>query len=239
MSRIVLFHGMTGTPAELLPLAEVLNAQGHAVDLPRLPGHQDCLSDFRRTGAHAYLQACERALFAAVEGERGAVVVGGLSLGSLLALYLAGSFPAVTKGVVLMSCPLRFRHWRHELALRTLSYAPEWALNLLPLVRKAQRKPEVLVVPREGFSKHSIGAAARLIKLRRLAVRSARRLKIPALLLQDPLDHHIHPGAIGMLRVLMPQIEVHLIPGGEHELTLGRKREEVYVRAAQFVEKLA
>jgi pimeloyl-ACP methyl ester carboxylesterase len=88
---IVLFHGLSASPTQFIRFAHELHGHGHNVIVPRLPrhGHRDRLSD-----ALARLTADELRHFAreSVELAQGlgeGVVVGGFSIGGLIATWLA------------------------------------------------------------------------------------------------------------------------------------------------------
>ena len=46
----LLVHGFGGSPFEVLPVAEALEASGFPVSAPTLPGHDTSIDDWRRTG---------------------------------------------------------------------------------------------------------------------------------------------------------------------------------------------
>jgi len=88
---VLLFHGITNCPMQFMALGQRLYEQGANVCIPRLPHHG--LRD-RMTADLANLSADELALFAEHEldlasGLGDTVVVSGLSLGAVLAAYLA------------------------------------------------------------------------------------------------------------------------------------------------------
>jgi len=238
MAKVILFHGLTGEPAEVLPLAQALIADGHQVVTPLLPGHASSIDQLRQVTTEDFLQCAEQALIREVEAERGAVVVAGLSFGAVLALYLAVTFPALIKGAALLSCSLRFRSTKSELLLSALTHLPEVLINQLPVVKKTKRDPDRLELPRVAYLEHSVGALVRLVKIRQTALASAEKLRAPVLMLADPLDHHISPqGALDLCRKL-PNAELYWVEGGEHQLTLGHRRIEVYNQVRDFIGKL-
>lgn len=89
---VLLLHGYTGYPGDLRYLASRLNEVGYTVAVPRYPGHGTNNRDFRasswrdwwRRATDAYLDLASRS-------ER--IVVGGLSMGGLLATLVASHFP--------------------------------------------------------------------------------------------------------------------------------------------------
>jgi carboxylesterase len=85
---VLLVHGFTGSPAELRPLGRYLNERGLTVAAPLLPGHGTTPEDANRWHWKDWLGCAESAL-ADLQSKCRRVFVGGLSLGSLLALMLA------------------------------------------------------------------------------------------------------------------------------------------------------
>jgi carboxylesterase len=85
---VVLVHGLTGSVAETRPMGEYLAARGLSVQCPLLPGHGTHPQDLMRVRWQAWASEVELALH---DLQRGCptVFLGGLSLGALLALWLA------------------------------------------------------------------------------------------------------------------------------------------------------
>jgi len=73
-------------------LARRLNEQGLTVHVPRLPGHGTNREDFRRTGWRDWLRRSIDA-YLDLRSRYDEVCLGGLSMGGLLAIVLAGRFP--------------------------------------------------------------------------------------------------------------------------------------------------
>ena len=92
LPAILLLHGYTGYPGDMRHLATALNQAGYTVSVPRYPGHGTNNRDFRasswrdwlRRGIDAYLD---------LAGRHEHVVVGGLSMGGLIAAIVAARFP--------------------------------------------------------------------------------------------------------------------------------------------------
>lgn len=89
---VLVLHGFTGNPVSMRPLAERLGAAGHAVELPRLPGHgtriDDLLDKTWEDWSAAALAAYDDL---AARAERVAVV--GLSMGGGLTAHVAEHRP--------------------------------------------------------------------------------------------------------------------------------------------------
>ena len=94
---IVLLHGLTASPLQFRAFGERLHARGHTVLIPRLPlhGHGDRMTEALRALSIAQLQATVDATLrhARALGTRTTVV--GFSLGGLLALWAAQTYPEI------------------------------------------------------------------------------------------------------------------------------------------------
>lgn len=90
---VLLLHGFTGIPRELLIVGAALAEAGYAVLAPRYPGHGTDRVDFLSTGAEDWLR---RAIdsYLDLRAEYGTVHVLGHSMGGLIATTVAAAFNA-------------------------------------------------------------------------------------------------------------------------------------------------
>jgi len=125
--RVLLLHGLTGAPTELGYIAHYLHRRGgHSVRVPRLVNHGQPLGVLARTtwrelyasASAAFVEARRRARKTGVP-----LVVGGLSLGAVLALLLAAEHPDDVDGIACLSPTLFYDGWNVP-----------WYQKLLPLV---------------------------------------------------------------------------------------------------------
>ena len=124
---VMLLHGLTGTPTELGYIAYHLQYRGgFAVNCPRLVNHGEPLNVLAATrsgqlyeSARAYFLEAQQAAHAAGVP----LVVGGLSLGAVLALLLAVEFPAAVAGVICLAPTLFYDGWNVP-----------WLQRMIPLV---------------------------------------------------------------------------------------------------------
>lgn len=88
----LLVHGFGGTPAEMRPLGEQLNAQGWAVQAPLLPGFG---SDFANLGSVTHQQwiVTVRNGLIALRRQHGRVVLVGFSMGGAIGVNIAVKTP--------------------------------------------------------------------------------------------------------------------------------------------------
>ncbi len=85
-------HGFTGNPTSMRPIAEAVAAAGFSVELPRLPGHGTTVDDMMTTGWDDWSAEAEAAL-GRLQARCDKVVVGGLSMGGALAVWLGSRHP--------------------------------------------------------------------------------------------------------------------------------------------------
>ena len=111
---VVLIHGFTGSPSELQLLAEALNSEGYGVEVPLLMGHGTNLNELMGVHPQQWIDPLD-ALINRLLSEGQKVVVGGLSLGSILSLQLALRYPQI-KALLLYSPPVRSGDPRRFLA---------------------------------------------------------------------------------------------------------------------------
>lgn len=100
----ILFHGFTAMPGEMRWLGDDLHTRGHTVLGVRLAGHGTHPEDLARTRWTDWLVDVEEALALATSiSER--VVLIGQSMGGVVALLGAGTYPNRVAGVVAIATP--------------------------------------------------------------------------------------------------------------------------------------
>ncbi len=111
---VILLHGFTGSPAEMALLATALHAKGYAVEVPLLVGHGTQLNDLLPVHPQQWVDQVDGVLRSQLaRGQQ--VVLGGLSMGSILALQAALRFPEI-RGLMLYSPPIGSRDVRRFFA---------------------------------------------------------------------------------------------------------------------------
>lgn len=124
--RVLLLHGLTGCPAELGYVAHALRARGRFdVRCPRLMNHGQPMAVLARTTWRELAASAREAFLearCAAQAQGLPLVVGGLSLGAVLALHLAAEFPDDVAGVMCLAPTLFYDGW-----------SVPWYQRLLPL----------------------------------------------------------------------------------------------------------
>lgn len=121
---ILLIHGLGGTPIEMRNVAQSLAAAGHTVLACQLAGHGGTEDELAAATYEDWYASAESAL-AVLESCCTTVLVGGLSMGALLAAMLAARTGDRVAGVVMLAPTLRYDGW-----------SIPWYSFLLPLLIK-------------------------------------------------------------------------------------------------------
>ncbi len=233
----LLFHGLTGTPKEMRELASHLHSRGFDVSVPRLSGHASSIEELRRLPAESWIADATKALLDLRTRKPSAIVIVGLSFGSILGLYLATRSREEVKALVMLSPPTMLRSLKKRFLLSLFSYLPDSMLNRLGLVVKGPRPEGIFRTPRVAYTSHSISALARIFYIYRLARQQTSALRCPVLAIQDPNEHYLLATATQKLQQQLPNSEFtqRWVPGGEHELTIGPRSEEVEQIVSDFL----
>lgn len=234
---VLLFHGFTGSPWELQPLAESLAARGYAVRVPRLPGHGTTPEAMLWSGHREWLQHAHDALQALPRDRP--VILGGLSMGALVAMVIAARRTRRIEGLLLLAPVVRFRS-RSLRALRGLRALPipEWGPTWLAKdgvdIDDLQVRAGAPLLPRLPLAR-----LFDLFELQALAKHAEARLTCPSLVMVSQNDHVVDPQAALALSQRLPFSKSVLLQRGAHIIPRDLDRALALTECAHFVEGLA
>lgn len=185
---VLLLHGYTGSPPEMRLLGDDLQRRGMTVSAPLLPGHGTSVEDMNRTHWRDWTDCAEQALID-LRQRCPVVFVGGLSMGTLLTLYLAARHPDLP-GAMLYSPALK-------IADRRLVLAP-LAKHVIHTLPKTANADQDLTSPTAAqhlwsYEENPVAAAAELLALRRQVRRMLPRVACPLLIVHSTSDPAIRP----------------------------------------------
>jgi carboxylesterase len=253
---VLLLHGMTGTPQEMRMLAKGLNREGFTVYAVQLAGHCGTVDDLVETRWTDWLASAEAgADRLAAHVDR--VVVGGLSMGSVLALALAARQPSRFVGVCALSTIFRYDGW-------TIPFYTRLAF-LLPLLRRLGigRRRMFMEQPPYGIKDEGLrqrivakmqagdSAAAGLPgnpwwtiqEMRRLSAYVLPRLRqvtVPCLVVHASEDDVATTRNADLIVAgVTGPTELVLLHESYHLITIDRERRTVIARTAAFVARVA
>lgn len=180
---VVLLHGYTGSPSHWRPLGAEINKAGYTVTCPALAGHGTSLEHMRTTGKEDWLASAYEAYGDVRDHDR--IHMAGLSMGGLLSLVVGADVGAAT--VTTINSPVEIHDWRVRFSsllapFRRFTY---WDVEDPP-------DPTVgeFWVAYEGAP---LSTNAGLLALRHDALKSARRFRNPALVIQSVADETVKP----------------------------------------------
>lgn len=249
---ILLIHGLGGTPAEMLYVARGLARDGHTVHVPQLDGHCGSLEDLKATSWqhwYATVEAEHRRLREVCDS----VVVGGLSMGAILAVHHAAQHPKDVSGMVLYAPCFWLDGWSMPWYASLFSLVTQrWFADLFAFI---EREPWGIKDPRtRAMVKQAIdsgdssraGIAAlpgrQMLELRRLikeVKQEISRVRQPALIIHPREDDHASLRNLEFLQAnLDGPIEAVVLDDCYHIITLDQQRQLVVNRTARFLAKL-
>ena len=183
---VLLIHGFTGSPPEMRLVGNYLHQRGFTVSGPLLPGHGTTVEDMNRCRWTDWVAQAEAAL-GDLRGRCETTFVGGLSMGSILTLYLAAQHPELA-GIITYS-PAVWPADRLLYMTPVLKYA---------VPRKAKSGASDLVDPAAdlrlwSYDENPCFAAHELLKMLRHVRRRLPQVTCPVLIMHSTGDRSIHP----------------------------------------------
>jgi len=229
---VMLIHGFTGSPPEMRLVGNYLHQRGLTVSGPLLPGHGTTIDDLNQTAWTEWTKHVEGAL-AELQARCETVFVGGLSMGSLLTLYLAAYHPDLP-GAIAYSPATMVADQRSRLA-PILKY-------LMRQVPKGEdddlHDPEAksLIWSYDGWPAAGV---YELQNLTREVKRLLPKVSPPLLIIYSTADETIHPDSAQFTYEHAGSADKELVTlhGSGHVLTVDAEWESVAGRTYQFIQE--
>lgn len=228
---VLLIHGFTGSPPEMRLVGDYLHQRGFTVSGPLLPGHGTTVEDMNRCQWTDWTSHVEKAL-ADLQARCETVFVGGLSMGSLLTLYLAAHHPEL-HGAILYSPAV-------VVADRLIYLAPVLK-HLIPTKPKSDESdmadPEA-DLRLWSYEENPVFAAHELLKLIRRVRRFLPQVTRPLLIIHSTLDQAIHPNSARYTydRVGSADKELVTLHNSGHCITVDSEWEAVAEKTCEFIQ---
>jgi carboxylesterase len=247
---VLLIHGLGGTPLELKAVARGLAARGLTVSCCQLAGHCATEEDLLATTWVDWFASAEKAMVE-LEQDCDTIIVGGLSIGAVLALRLAAFNPDRVHGLTLFAPTLWYDGWSMPWYRFLIKLA--FISNSRLRMRFAERPPYGIKdeairsvvasamlsgkAAEAGLCCTPLGALNQADKLVRDVERRLRSIKTPALIVH-PREDDISDlsNAIYLQRRLGGLTECMVLDDSYHIVTVDRQRDIVIDRAANFIE---
>ncbi|MGL5755787.1 MAG: alpha/beta hydrolase [Paraclostridium sp.] len=225
----LLIHGFTSTPAEMYPLAKVLNDNGYTVHSILLSGHGTNHDELLKVSYIDWYSDVEKA-YEELLFECEQVVVIGHSMGGLLALMLASNYH-VDK-LICLACALKPNNrWvKYSGILKYFKKYTGWKTNS-NLIDDEYSKYKL------HYSTFPIHSVYQLHLASRAASSCLKSIKSDTLIIQDKNDTQVKKESAYALYngIASKHKELMWIDGATHSLTLGPKKEKVFEKILEFI----
>ncbi len=256
---VLLIHGLTGTPAEMKPIAQRLARKGFSVMCPALAGHCGSVANLDKSRWQDWYGGIAQS-FEALKAQHSRVYVAGLSMGALIALLLAKEHGERIDGLCLLSTTFFYDGWniphiRRKLLLpivlnTPLKYFMHWN-EKPPYGIKCERTRAMVhavLEKRDAQASEKVGifrtSALTLLENNRLI--SATKKVLPQVSAPTLIIHSTEDDTASLKnayyvsrRIASKTVESFFVDDTYHVLTLDKRRADVANRMVAFFKKCA
>ncbi len=228
---VLLSHGFTGSPASIVPWGQYLAKQGYAVSVPLLPGHGTTWQDMCTTTFDDWSAALERE-FDTLAARSDVVVVGGLSMGACLALWLAAKRTTDVAGLVLVNPAVASTN-KQLLAVPVLKHV----VKAMPAIGNDIKKPGV---SEHAYDKTPLKPLHSMVRAWKQIREDLPKVTAPILLFRSVEDHVVDPSSA---RIILDSVSSRdttetLLTNSYHVATLDNDAPQVFEESAEFVARV-
>lgn len=230
---VLLVHGYTGSPCEMLPVGEYLSHRGITAVCPLLPGHGTRASELNRISWRQWFDAVIEA-YDSLAKRCSTVFVAGLSMGGVLALHLAAHRPVA--GVGAFASFLRPADWRYPI-VEMIKYVMWYeSKGLLDIEDPAGRAAFA------GYDVYPTWGAAQMVRLCRHLEDELADIRCPVILMHGARDWTVRLEQMDIIASRLRrsrEVTTVTLPASGHVVTLDWEKERVCTEFHQFVMKHA
>lgn len=250
---VLLIHGMTGTPVEMRYVGKGLHKAGFTVYGVQLAGHCGNEADLAKTGWRDWYRSVELGLVELRKRSR-KVLVGGLSMGAVMALHLAARRPADVDGLLLYGTTLWYDGWTipwYSFLWKPLIHTPIGRnytfMEKHPYGIKDERLRKRVVQNMLSGNSADAGLAGmpsfsvrELWDLVAVVKKELPSISAPTLILHAREDDVSSvKNAYYVARRLSGPVDVCLLDDCYHMITVDRQRDEVVARSIEHIRRVA
>ena len=228
---IIIHGGGGGTCADLKPLAiDLKRERGYTIRLPLLPGYGTSPEDLRRTPIASWKNALEKEVKALKE-ECQKIIIGGHSMGGLLALILAANFDF--DALFTISTPMgiqRFGLWLVPFINIFMKYH---SVNSVQLKKETNGRWV-------GYNKIPINIVTKVKKLIRETKISLPRISSSAIFFQGCLDSEIKKGSLNYIfnKINTKCKKKIWLKNNGHSILDSPDHKQIVLKLIEFIDKI-
>lgn len=230
---ILMIHGYTGSPADMLPLAQYLNnsGKGYTVACILLPGHGTQMDDLLAANWKKWVLYASGEL-KSLQEKYPKVSIVGFSMGGDIALCLASKFNV--NRIVTICTPI--------MIMNKLNYIAEFLsiFKKYTYWRTGSRIEGELEHDYEtGYAGMPVRSIAEVRNLTIVTINRLRRVKQPILIIQSLNDRTVHPRSPYIIfdKIESDYKELLLLEKSRHNPIYGIEREKLYSTVDSFLKK--
>lgn len=226
---VLLIHGFTGLPAELLLMGNYLNGKGFSVLGVRLAGHGTTAEDLSHMTAEDWFDSV-RDGFSLLSGAAKKISVAGHSMGGLFALMLAAE--AQIERVVTMAAPI-FIDRRQRLEY----LPPREKVSGVYYPKARRRMKDVPAAVNNTYHKMPLVSVHEMLDVIEKAKAQLEFVTAPALIMHSTADRTATPESANFIfeHIGSEKKEICWLKKSGHLLPIDAEREYIFIRAAEFL----
>lgn len=229
---VLLVHGFTGSPAELLILGEYLNRAGYTVLGVRLAGHGTNELNLMKTTNEDWFNSVLDG-YNILKGLCEKVYVVGHSMGALLTLKLA-YFRAVEK-VVTLAAPIYIDENLHLKDLPPRSECKDFCV-----IKPHRTLKNVPLAANKVYRKMPYVSVHELVTLIEEVKILLPKIRTPILVMHGTDDHTAQPSSADYIaeKITSPVVRKIFVPNCGHLMPLVESRQVVFAEVLKFLEEV-
>lgn len=226
---ILLVHGYTGSPREMVWLGRQLNEAGYNIFIPRLPGHGTNKDDFLSSTWKDWLrEVCEDYIDLCASYEQ--VYVGGLSMGGLLTSLIAARFNPEK----IFLCAPAFISYDNRMKLTP--FFKFFVKKITTRKRNYDHDPEYGRAISDYNGTEYLAKTADLYKLQKLAIKNMPFIKSETLVILSESDETVPFNVKNIIdKNLRTQKEYLILEKSNHIVTNDVEKEIVAKKIIEFL----
>ena len=226
---VLLVHGFTGSPSEMVLLGGYLHQQGFTVLCMRMAGHGTTPEDREHMNWHNWVDSVVDG-YSLLEGCCERISVVGLSMGALLAMLL--STQAEIYKIVSLAAPIFIADERELELLPTLEQS---AGQFVPKRRK--RLPGIPRLCNVSYRKMPLVSVHELLHCISYVCGQLEKVQRPLLIMQSYKDHTVQPRSARYIydHTSSEEKQLFWLQESGHRLPVDSERELVFEKTAEFL----
>ena len=232
---ILLTHGFTASPSEMLPLGQFLHKYGYTVHGVRLAGHGTNVNDLPKHSYMDWFESVEKGYFL-LQDKCETIIPMGISMGALLTLMLVDKYQKMTIFPKLVLIAPAF-----ELKSRTIKLVP----FISPFMKFIYKGDTVLEYYKEknlfAYYHYPTKSLSDLLRLQRYFSKTIRNLDVKSLIIYGELDNTISKQAISKTidsKFINPKrVECVSYPESGHNFTTDPDAIDAFTKIKEFLQR--